>query len=421
VRLNRSFEYDSLGDRYARFLLEEILPDVAKKYQISDDPTDRAIAGSSSGAICAFNVAWERPDKFRRVLSAVGTYVGLRGGHQFPVLVRKCEAKPIRVFLQDGSNQDMLSSLKWAGYDVMHAWGEGGHNGKQMTAILPDALRWLWRDYPKPIAIGQDGAKRRTEILIPGEDWQEVAAGYRFTEGPAVNDRGEIYFTDIPNSKIFKIGTDGAVSLFAENTDSANGLMMASDGKIYACANGAKQIVAYSVDGKRETIVANVESNDLVIVNHGIYFTDPRNKKVHYFRFDDKSTKVVDTGIEFPNGIVVSPDRSLLYVSDTRGQFVYSFQIQADGTLAYKQPYFHLHVPFGASSTGADGMTVDAEGRLYVTTQMGLQVCDEPGRVHLILAMPQRAWLSNVVIGGPNLDTLYVTCGDKVFQRKIRQ
>src|SRR5690606_23198593 len=127
-RFNRSFEYDSMGDRYARFLLEEIVPEVKKKYNLSDDPNDRGIGGASSGAICAFNVAWERPDAFRRVLSTIGTYVGLRGANEFPVLVRKTEPKPIRVFLQDGNrdlniyagdwwvaNQDMLSALQFAG------------------------------------------------------------------------------------------------------------------------------------------------------------------------------------------------------------------------------------------------------------------------------------------------------------------
>ncbi|MCA9064935.1 MAG: esterase family protein, partial [Planctomycetaceae bacterium] len=139
-RFNRSFEYDGLGDRYARFLIEELLPEVRKSYEFSDNPNDRCLAGSSSGAICAFNAAWERPDAFRRVISTVGTYVGLRGGDQFPVLVRKTEPKPLRIFLQDGSNdldiyggswwhanQAMLSALQFSGYDVKHVWGEGGH------------------------------------------------------------------------------------------------------------------------------------------------------------------------------------------------------------------------------------------------------------------------------------------------------
>ena len=169
-RFNRSFEYDSMGDRYATFLIDELLPEVAKTYNLSNDPNDRSIAGASSGGICAFTVAWERPDQFRRVLSTIGTYVGLRGGNEYPTLVRKCETKPIRVFLQDGSqdlniyggdwwiaNQDMLSALKFSGYDVQHVWGDGGHNGKQAAAIMPDALRWLWRGLSESDQNGSAG------------------------------------------------------------------------------------------------------------------------------------------------------------------------------------------------------------------------------------------------------------------------
>jgi len=248
-RFNRSFEYDGMGDRYARFLIEEILPAVKKEYNLSEDPNDYLIAGSSSGAIAAFTAAWERPDQFRRVFSSVGTFVGLRGGNEYPIMIRKHETKPIRVFLQDGandlniyggswfhSNQQMLSALEFAGYDVKHVWGEGGHNGKHSTAILPDGLRWLWHDYPKPIVAGTP-PQRRTELLIPGEDWELVSEGHKFTEGPAVNDKGEVFFTDIPNGKIHKIAVDGTVSVFKDNSPGVNGLMFGADGKLYACQN----------------------------------------------------------------------------------------------------------------------------------------------------------------------------------------
>src|ERR1043166_7094608 len=161
ARSNRSFEYDSLGDQYARFLLEEILPEVGKKYNLTKDPDGRAICGISSGGICAWTVAWERPDAFRKVLSHVGSFTNIRGGHVYPALIRKTERKPIRIFLQDGSgdldnlhgnwplaNQEMAAALKFMKYDYKFEFGDGGHNGKHGGAILPDALRWLWRDYP---------------------------------------------------------------------------------------------------------------------------------------------------------------------------------------------------------------------------------------------------------------------------------
>ncbi len=159
-RRNRSFEYDTLSDQYARFLLEEILPSVGKKYNLTNDPDGRAICGISSGGICAWTVAWERPDTFRKVLSHVGSFTNIRGGHVYPALIRKTERKPIRIFLQDGSNdldnlhgswplsnQQMAAALKFSKYDYKFVFGDGGHNGKHGGAILPESLRWLWRDY----------------------------------------------------------------------------------------------------------------------------------------------------------------------------------------------------------------------------------------------------------------------------------
>lgn len=158
-RKNRSFEYDSLGDQYARFLIDEFLPAVLKEYNVSDNPEHRAICGISSGGICAFTVAWERPDQFRKVLSYVGSFTNIRGGHVYPALIRKSEKRPLRVYLQDGendldnlhgswplANRQMAASLEFARYDYRFEFGDGGHNGKHGGAILPDALRWLWRD-----------------------------------------------------------------------------------------------------------------------------------------------------------------------------------------------------------------------------------------------------------------------------------
>ncbi len=155
---NRSFEYDTLSDQYARFLLEEILPEVGKKVNLSKEGKDRAICGISSGGICAFTAAWERPDDFSKVLSHVGSFTNIRGGHVYPSLLRKAPPRPIRVLLQDGAgdldnqhgnwplaNQEMAAALKFAKYDYRFEFGTGGHNGKHGGAILPDSLRWLWR------------------------------------------------------------------------------------------------------------------------------------------------------------------------------------------------------------------------------------------------------------------------------------
>lgn len=433
-RFNRSFEYDSMGDRYARFLIDEFLPWVAAEHRLrfTEHPGGRAIGGASSGGIAAFTVAWERPESFGRVFSTIGTFVGLRGGNDYPVLVRKSEPRPIRVFLQGGradldiyggnwwiANQDMLSALEFAGYEVRHAWGDGGHDGRHGAAIFPEAMRWLWRDAPRAVPKPFGERQSLSRILLPDRDWELVSEGHRFTEGPAVNADGEVFFTDIPNHRIHKIALDGTVRVFVEDSPGVNGLMFGSDGLLYACQNGQRRIVRYHSDGREEVVFSDAPSNDIVMHPWGGYYTDPAQRSV--WHIDGEGNRVrVDEGIAFPNGVVSSPDQTVLYVSDTRGWFVHAFQIQGDGSLAHRQPFFHLHLPDAATESGADGMTVDTEGRLYVATTLGVQVCDPLGRVQGILGKPQRAVLSNVVFGGPEFDTLYVTCGDRVFRRVTR-
>ena len=436
ARYNRSFEYDALGDRYARFLLEEILPEVGRQYNLSQNPNDRGIGGSSSGGIAAFTAAWNRPDAFRRVLSFIGSYTNLRGGHVYPSLIRKTEPRPLRVFLQDGradqniysgnwwiGNQDMASALEFAGYDTTFVVGNEGHNGKHGSAILPDALRWLWRDYPKPIPTAERISERHEVRLLleNGKGWELVSEGYKLTEGPAIDSSGNVFFTDIPNNRIHKIAVDGKVSVFREDSGGANGTMFGPDGRLYVCQNGRRRIVAYTADGTESVIAEGVNSNDLAINRKGeIYFTEPPTKRV-WFIDANHNKRVVHEGIESPNGVLLSADQSLLYVTDYRGKWVWSFQVQPDGSLANGQPFYRLETPDDSSISNADGMTVDADGYLYVATRAGLQVCDQAGRVVAILDKPQDAPLTNVVFAGPDLQTLYVTAGDKVYKRHVRR
>ena len=165
---NRPTEYNTLDDKYARVIVDELLPALNKDYNISKDPERRGIGGASSGAIAAFTVAWERPNEFRKVLSIVGSFTNLRGGHAYTDIVRKNDKKPIRIFLQDGRNDNrvgrsgqydetrdwflqnvrLMQALTEKGYEVNYAWGIGRHGQKQGGAIFPDMMRWLWRDHP---------------------------------------------------------------------------------------------------------------------------------------------------------------------------------------------------------------------------------------------------------------------------------
>jgi enterochelin esterase family protein len=187
---NRPVEYNSLDDRYARVIADELMPALYKEYNISKNPEHHGIGGASSGAIAAFTVAWERPDDFRKVLSMIGSFVNLRGGHAYTDIVRKSSTKPLRIFLQDGRNDNrgtgrggtydetrdwflqnvrLMHALTEKGYDVNYSWGIGRHSQKHGGAILPDMLRWLWRDHPVSVDVNDaversfnDGAQKRT-------------------------------------------------------------------------------------------------------------------------------------------------------------------------------------------------------------------------------------------------------------------
>ena len=180
----RGLQYTPLNDTYARFLLEEILPEVGKEYRLVDHAAGRAICGMSDGGLCAFTVAWERPDAFSKAVSHVGSYTRLRGGSEYPFLIRKTRGnpKPIRVFLQDGTNDlnitegnwmlanmSMASALMFARYDYHFEMGIGGHDLRHGGAIFPDTLRWLWRDYP-----GVKGAGAPADLAAVLGKWDMV-------------------------------------------------------------------------------------------------------------------------------------------------------------------------------------------------------------------------------------------------------
>ncbi|MES2794812.1 MAG: SMP-30/gluconolactonase/LRE family protein [Bacteroidota bacterium] len=448
-RVNRSFEYDGLGDAYVRFLLEELLPEVEKMkaadgraIRLSKSGNDRAIGGSSSGAVCAFTAAWERPNEFSRVFSAIGTYTGLRGADRYDILVRKHEPKPIRIFLQDGSNdlnnpfgdwfkanESMERALTWAGYEVNHVWGEGGHNGKHGTAVFPEAMRWLWKDHPRPIAKGKSKNPFLTDILLENEDWEVVGDGYGFTEGTAVNAAGEVFFHDIPNSKTYKIGLNKALSVYNNNSMKASGAAFTPAGNM-AMATGAwadppsRAVLSY--DGLTTKVLADSAAcNDITVNFKGnTYITQPdgreRPGKLILIRPNGKK-EVIDSGLKFPNGLCLSPDQTQMYVTESATHWVWAYTINADGTLSNKQKYGYLHVRDTEEWAWSDGLKCDRDGRIYVTTLAGIQVMDQLGRVNAIIPTPTaKSQVSNLCFGGPNFDILYASSADKVFRRKVK-
>ena len=444
-RYNRSFEYDGLGDAYARFILTEILPEVEKQktsdgraIHLSKNGNDRAIGGSSSGAIAAFTAAWERPAEFSRVFSAIGTYVALRGGERYPFLIRKYEPKPIRVFLQDGTNdlniyagdwwkanESMERALAFAGYEVNHVWGEGAHNGSHGTAVFPQAMRWLWKDWPKPVTKGNSKNDYLSSLLIAGEEWQLVGQGYQFTEGTASDKNGVVYYQDIPTSKTYKVDLNGKLTTLNVDAKRASATSFNSDGLRYTVAGGTKQILSYDASEKESVIADSISGNDIVIASNGNkYVTVPDGTnargKVYFIRPNGEKL-VVDDGLRFPNGVALSPDQTQLYVTESATHWVWIYKIKNDGTLAYKQRFGWLHAPDAEDNAWPDGLKCDTAGRIFVATRLGIQVLDQLGRVEAIIPIPpSNGQASNVCFGGADFNILYVSAGDKVFRRKLK-
>jgi enterochelin esterase-like enzyme len=348
-RYNRSLEYDGLGDDFAHLLLDEVLPVVETKVtsdgrpiHLSHSGNDRAIGGGSSGAIAAFNAAWEHPEAFSRVVSSVGTFIGLRGADRYPILVRKYEPKPIRVFLQDGShdlniyagdwwmaNQTMERALTFSGYEVNHVWGDGSHNGKHITAEFPDALRWIWKDWPKAVGNGPTQNAALKALLVAGEGWKATAEPPAEPKTPYVTDGGAVW----------KIAADGTRS-------------------------------------------------------------------------------AVETGLNAATAVTLCPDHTLLYVAEGSSHWIYSYQVQADGKLAYGQRYFWLHTDDLDNESHAAAMCCDNSGWLYVATVLGVQVCDQAGRVNAILPLPGKC-ATSVYFSGEKRDTLYAGCDGTVYSRRL--
>lgn len=318
IRYNRSNEFDRTDGRFARFLETELLPMVSKlettdgrRVIISRDANDRAISGASSSGIASFNVAWQRPDLFSRVYTTCGTFVAMRGGNELPALVRKSEPKPIRVYIHDGSNDAwnplfghwyeynllMASALEFAGYEHEKKWDDGNHSIKNGSKLFPEAMRYLWKDYPRRVEAGVSQNNMLTELLIPGEGWERT-----FEEMPRPAGNVAVY----PNGKH----------------------------------------------------LTETQSGSDWLVNH-----------------------IIDK----------------------------------DGNRSCGQQFYWIHNPLHRNQK-IYGMVYDTGGNLYVATEVGIQVCDQNGRVRAILAYPPAFMVDAFSFAG---DSLYVRSGSVTYKRRV--
>jgi sugar lactone lactonase YvrE/predicted alpha/beta superfamily hydrolase len=481
-RYERIFEYDSLTPRFANFLIEELIPEVAKGYNLSTDPNDHGIAGISTGGVGAFVAAWNRPDQFRRVVTWVGSFGNFRGADRLPGLIRRTEPRPLRVYMQTGrqdlvnyagswylENPRMAAALEFAGNDVHIELGEDGHSNRHGASILPDTLRWLWRDYPQPIAVkepapgsgrgvfaqlvprrnlvppppppnppaapaaaaGRGGTGPRGAVyalLYRDKLWEQVGDNsYDAVASPAMDKDGNVIFADPTRSRIYKVDAAGIVTVFKENTRGARALRAGADGRLYAAQLSAQRIVSYGAGGAgdEKVVAQNIRANDLAVTKGGaIYFVDTAQKTVGLIDAQGQRRVVYNGGeIMSPTALTLTPDQAMLLVADGMDRFQWSFQIAADGSLVNGEPFQRLEMPEEGLFSGVAGLTVDTLGYMWATSAMGIQVCEQPGRCSNILNKPEfnATPITDIAFGGPGRTWLYVAQGKKLYRRETRR
>ncbi len=472
ARFSRDWEYDDVRPNFSRFLVEELIPEVAKTVNLSTNPDDHAIAGTSTGAVGAFMAAWYRPDVFHRVLYLIGTFVDMRGANQVPFWIRKTEPRPIRVFLQDGTadidsyagnwplqNQNMNAAMTFSGYDHKFELYEGeAHSTRKSSEVMPDIMRWLWRGYPAPIAqnapelvppppgraggpagragapAGRGGGGRGPmfrqpayNVVTPDKQWEPIAGDYGQASSIAVNKTGDVFFVDSKSNKVYKVGADGKSVVFKQNAGGAKNLRGGSDGRIYAIQSTGRRIVSWGPDGAEKVVATNVDAFDLALTNAGdIYYTDPSHKTI--VRIDAKGqrkTVYSGGGIEAPTALALTPDQAFLNVNDARTREPWSFQVAADGSLTNGAPFFRLETSPQTTLETTGQIAIDNSGNMYRGTVMGIEMESASGRMDMILNPPvydPRAGVAtHIAFGGENRDWLYVSQDGKLYRRQTKR
>ncbi len=465
-RYERIFEYDSISNRFSQFLLTELLPAVARQHALSTNPDEHAIAGTSTGAVGAFVAAWHRPDQFRRVLSLIGTYVAMKGADTLPELVRKTEARPIRIWMQDGvndhktpaepygttfagswprANEVLFEALQFEGYDAKLTLGTGAHDTKQGAAELPDALRWLWRDFTPGQGVGRIEAHPPAALtdagwVTRGSVWATVDAGNAWSPVPlragarvasiAVAQNGDV-LAGIYGGTLLRVHENSAAAVPGQAGGAA---FTAGDGDdLYLADLAQGTVIRQSLSGKSPAqVMARGVSMTAPLWGgtgrdgHGrLYFldrtSDPETPRIGMLdtRRAGASPYYVDAPTEAPSALALSPDGAMLVVTDAAHRQQWSMQLQANGMPSNGEPFYRMET--FDDTGGANDAAYDSLGQVYFATAMGVQVCEANGRVAMILNSPVADRpVAGLAFGGTDRGWLYAVVDGELYRRRMK-
>lgn len=408
ARYNRSNEFDRTDNRLATFLETEVIPLVesmvtpdGRRILISKDPNNRAITGASSSGIAAFTTAWERPDLFARVYSSVGTFVAMRGGNEYPALVRKTEPKPLRIYLQDGvndtwnhifgdwweQNQLMASALNFAGYEFDYKWDRGTHSIYYGTRAYPDAMRWLWRGWPAKVQAGESMNGMLKSLLVKGEEWQEATP----EDMQALGDTPAQLLTSPAEYN---------------NRESHTGY------------NNPKGISGAEKSGRYQTKDVSKYVKDphrVLPLHNGDKYISNCEGEIFLLKKDSRKAAKLETLPLSGKEIAIYPNGKILIATEKNSNWLISYLISPDGSLHSGQQFYWLHNTDNHNHTPYGNMAFDTMGNLYIATPIGIQVCDQNGRVRAILPLPGAGRRVDAIAFIGN--RIYAKCGGKLYVR----
>lgn len=415
VRYNRCKEFDSTDDLFVTFIETEVLAKVegmqtasGKTIHLSHDANDRAITGASSGGIAAFTAAWNRPDLFSRVYTTVGTFVAMRGGHEYPAVVRKTEPKPLRIYMQDGwydvwnpifgewfeYNMLMESAFNFAGYEVFHHWNRGNHSIKYGTLAFPDAMRWLWKGYPARVQKGWSNNGMLQDILLKDEDWQEIPLSMDIDSDLFATADSSIVFSS--RATIHKVSPAGACTRVGE-------------------LKSGERLLGEDLTARGTTLYhKGIKVADAL---HGLVAAQVLSDGQYLALCNDRAKSkpnvwVVSAGCR---ALAVAPDYRFCVTGEAHTHHLLSTIISQQGEMLHSEPFYYLHDLSNGVLQPAGNMAFDTKGNLYVATEMGVQVADHNGRVRAILSLPAGRVQSLAFAG----NYLYVLCCNRLFVRKM--